>query len=122
MQANKSKIGFNPLVDTVMKQVVSQPAPQKGNSTDSKMIKALLARLENQGIKSVTYRYPVEEIAEFDQMILDIQKGLGGKRVSKNDVQRTAVNFLLEDWQERGTNSLIFRVLKKQVESRRNAV
>lgn len=116
-QANKSgKLGTNPLIDQVINQVVGKTKneTQLGFS-EKEIIEALLARLKNQGIKSVTYRYPLEEITEFDQMILDLQKALGGKRVSKNDVQRTAVNFLLEDWQRRGRKSLIFKLLSRWV-------
>ena len=113
-QANK--MGTNPLISSVVNQVIGQERDSASSNSKNSLTKALLARLKSlQGIKSVTYRFPVEEIAEFDQMILDIQKALGGKRVSKNDVVRTGVNSLLEDWQNNGRNGLIFKLLQERV-------
>lgn len=117
MQANKGKLGSNPLADNVLRQVVGEEENNKFAGTSSNrhdLIEALFARLKGlQGIKSVTYRFPVEEITEFDQMVLDLQKALGGKRVSKNDVIRSGVNLLIEDWQRHGKNGLVFNLLKK---------
>lgn len=106
-------------MDKIVSQVTGnqpQSKSQPGSVNDREMVAALIARLKIQGIKSITYRFPVEEILEFDQMILDIQKGLGGKRVSKNDVMRSATNFFLEDWQKRGKNSIVFKMLSGWVQ------
>ena len=111
MAKQANKIGSNPLISSVIKQVVGQDP--EAPSSPKEFIGALLDRLKTQGIKSITYRFPVEEISEFDKTILDIQRALGGKRVNKNDVIRTSVNLTLEDWQRNGKKSLIFRLLSQ---------
>jgi len=110
-QANRED--NHPLISSVIKQVVGQDP--EAPASPEELITALIERLKNQGIKSVTYRFPIEEISEFDQTILDLQKALGGKRVSKNDVIRTGVNLILEDWQRNKRKSLIFRLLSRWV-------
>jgi len=118
MQANK--LGSNPLIDSVVKQVVGADANDSAQQaaikqTQAELAEALIERLKEQGIKSITYRFPVEEIAEFDLMIIDLQKALNGKRVNKNDVIRTGVNIVLEDWKKNKKDSLIYRVLNDWV-------
>lgn len=113
MQANK--LGSNPLIDNVIRQVVSS---SKTTFSEKEILETLLKRLEFQGIKSVTYRFPVEEISEFDQMVLELQKALGGKRVNKNDLVRTGVNYLIEDWQKKNKRGLVFRLFQKRVNNK----
>jgi len=118
MQANK--LGSNPLIDSVIKQVIGPGANEKSQGAtldqpQKEMAEALIERLKEQGIKSITYRFPVEEISEFDIMIMNLQKALNGKRVNKNDVMRTGVNILLEDWKKNKKDSLIYKVLNDWV-------
>ena len=110
-QAN-NKLGSNPLMESVFSQVTTQTAsPQKSES----LINALIQRLKIQGIKTVTYRFSLEEVNEFNKMILDMQTALNGTRVNKNDVIRTGVNALMEDWKNNKTKSVIFQFLEAQL-------
>ena len=117
-QANKSqtpasRLGFNPLVGNVMRQVVGQSQVVEAGKVDQKdLVEKLVERLKEQGIKSVTYRFPVGEITNFDLTILDLQRDLKGKRVNKNDVIRTSVNVFLEDWKKNKKESLVFKVME----------
>lgn len=112
----KDRVGTNPLISSVVRQVVGANAgSQNIKESNEDLAKILLERLKNQGIKSITYRFPVEEIAEFDQMIMDLQKALSGKRVNKNDVIRSGVNTLLEDWKKNKKESVVFKLLKERV-------
>ena len=118
MPKQANKLGSNPLMNSVLKQVVGQNANQYDKETAikqnrSELIRVLIKKLKNLGIKSVTYRFPVEEINEFDLMIMDIQKAFGGKRINKNDVIRTGVNILAEDWRKNKKDSLIYKILEE---------
>ncbi|MBU2592204.1 MAG: hypothetical protein ABH867_02215 [Patescibacteria group bacterium] len=117
-QANKKqapvpRLGFNPLVDNVMRQMVGQSQIPKVDQKD--LVEKLVESLKEQGIKSVTYRFPMQEISSFDLAILDLQKALKGKRVNKNDVIRTSVNILLEDWKKNKKESLIFKIMENWI-------
>ena len=114
MSKQANKLGSNPLIDSVVKQVIGQTASDSNlDQSKNQIINDLIKKLEELGIKSVTYRFPIEEISEFDKMIMGLQKALGGTRVNKNDVIRTGVSFIVQDWKKNKKESLIFQLLKK---------
>lgn len=59
-----------------------------------------------------TFRYRTEELDQLDALVNRINRDQGGK-VSKNDVVRIALNWLLEDFDENKGESVLAQVLKR---------
>ena len=62
------------------------------------------------GKEAATHRFTIEEKRAIADLVYSYKRR--GIRTSENEITRTAVNFILQDNQESGKNSVLDRVLK----------
>src|SRR6185503_15442303 len=62
-----------------------------------------------QHLSSYTFRFRPEELEQLDQLVAELNQSRTSK-LSKNDLARLAVSWLLADYEERGQASLIAEV------------
>ena len=67
---------------------------------------------EKQHLASSTFRFRPEELKDLDA-VFDQVKQQHGRKVSKNDLPRLALNWLLEDYQRNKEGSVLAQVLAR---------
>jgi hypothetical protein len=67
---------------------------------------------QKQRLASSTFRFQPQELEELDEVAAQIARTTGAK-LSKNDVVRLALNWLLVDYKENGERSVLGRVLQR---------
>jgi hypothetical protein len=81
--------------------------------TDADRIESLYQHLQmKQRLASSTFRFRPEELAEMDKVYAQLASVYPGK-VSKNDLVRLAVRWLLADYEENGEESTLAQVLAR---------
>lgn len=63
-------------------------------------------------LSSSTFRFRPDELEELNQTVEEINKG-AEQKISKNDVVRLALNWLLKDYEENKEKSMLARVLRR---------
>jgi hypothetical protein len=66
-----------------------------------------------QHLSSYTFRFRPEELEQLDQLVAELNQSRTSK-LSKNDLARLAVSWLLADYEERGQASLIVEVTSRE--------
>jgi len=66
-----------------------------------------------QHLSSYTFRFRPEELEQLDQLVAELNQTRASK-LSKNDLARLAVSWLLADYEERGQESLIAEVVNQE--------
>ena len=66
--------------------------------------------LNRRHLSSFTFRFKVKELEDLDRVTTEINKSVGQK-VSKNDLVRLALNWLLQDYQTNHDRSMLAGVL-----------
>ena len=66
-----------------------------------------------QHLSSYTFRFRPEELEQLDQLVAELNRTRASK-LSKNDLARLAVSWLLADYEERGRESLIAEVVSQE--------
>lgn len=83
-------------------------------SAGGPMVDRLRHRLRTkQHLSSYTFRFRPEELEQLDQLVAELNQGRATK-LSKNDLARIAVSWLLADYEERGQASLIVEVASQE--------
>jgi hypothetical protein len=67
---------------------------------------------QKQRLASSTFRFQPEELAELDAVAAEIQLAAPGK-ISKNDVVRLALNWLLSDYRRNKEQSTLGKVVQR---------
>jgi len=74
---------------------------------------ALRRRLQaKQRLASQTFRFQTEELEELDRIFEQVKQTTSAT-ISKNDLVRLGLNWLLAEYQERGEESLLASVLRR---------
>jgi len=82
-------------------------------STGSDLVTDLYQHLQRkQRLASSTYRFRPEELAELDNVYAQLVAAYPGK-VSKNDLVRLGVHWLLADYEDHGDESVLALVLAR---------
>lgn len=77
------------------------------------VVPALARKLQaKQRLASSTFRFRPEELEELDRVFGEV-KGENTQTVSKNDVVRLGLNWLLEDYRRNGEESVLVQVLAR---------
>ena len=66
-----------------------------------------------QHLSSYTFRFRPEELEQLDQIVAELNQSRTSK-LSKNDLARLAVSWLLADYAERGQSSLVVEVTSQE--------
>jgi hypothetical protein len=78
------------------------------------MVDRLRQKLRSkQHLSSYTFRFRPEELEQLDQLVAELNQTRASK-LSKNDLARLAVSWLLADYEERGQKSLIAEVVSQE--------
>lgn len=78
------------------------------------MVDRLRQKLRSkQHLSSYTFRFRPEELEQLDQLVAELNRTRATK-LSKNDLARLAVSWLLADYEERGQESLIAEVVSRE--------
>jgi hypothetical protein len=81
--------------------------------TDGPVVDELYRVLQQkQRLASSTFRFQPQELETLDTVTSELA-GSAGAKVSKNDVVRLALNWLLIDYREHGEQSMLGRVLQR---------
>lgn len=116
-------------------EAVSEPSqaaklPEAGRNADAALVRArtrapkpvapppMVDRLRQklrtkQHLSSYTFRFRLEELEQLDQLVAELNQSRTSK-LSKNDLARLAVGWLLADYDERGAASLIVEVTSQE--------
>lgn len=62
-------------------------------------------------LSSFTFRFKSEELEALDQVSEEISHQATGQRISKNDIVRLSLNWLLQDYEKNKQTSVLARVL-----------
>lgn len=74
-------------------------------------IESIRKAVKHLGKEAATYRFTQEEKKALADIIYDYKaKGI---KTSENEVTRTAINFLVEDYRENGGNSVLEKVIER---------
>ena len=80
---------------------------------ESPLIDELYRSLQQkQRLASSTFRFQPDELAELDTVAAEVSQAAPGK-ISKNDVVRLALNWLLSDYRQNGDKSTLRKVVKR---------
>jgi hypothetical protein len=66
-----------------------------------------------QHLSSYTFRFRAEELEQLGQLVSELNQSRTTK-LSKNDLARLAVSWLLADYEERGRSSLVVEVTNQE--------
>jgi hypothetical protein len=88
----------------------SSRAPSRGDAALADDLARTLQ--QKQRLASSTFRFQPQELEELDEVTAQIARATGAK-LSKNDVVRLALNWLLADYKENGERSMLGRVLQR---------
>ncbi len=78
---------------------------------DDSLIETIRKAVKHLGKEAATYRFTQEEKKALSDIVYTY-KGRGVK-TSENEITRTAINFLVEDYHQNGDNSILARVLER---------
>lgn len=80
-------------------------------NNDEIIIETIRKAVRHLGKEAATYRFTQEEKKALSDIVYTY-KGRGVK-TSENEITRTAINFLVEDYHQKGENSILSRVLER---------
>lgn len=83
----------------------SNEAPTQGST-----LERLRAVLQAKALRTRTFRYTEEELNAIRDIVYELDT-LHGRKVDKNDVVRIALNWLVDDFEQRKEASVLVRVL-----------
>jgi hypothetical protein len=86
------------------------PKPASGPSLSDRLRHKLRRR---QHLSSYTFRFQPDELEQLDQLVTELNQSRTTK-LSKNDLARLAVSWLLADYEERGQDSLVVEVTNQE--------
>jgi hypothetical protein len=97
----------------------AQPAPgiaetQPANAVSVAATVAPRFSLEDDPRFKASYNYTQEELITLDDLRVELQRQLD-KKVTKNDLMRSALHLLLEDHQTNGSKSYATKKIRKRV-------
>jgi hypothetical protein len=82
-------------------------------STQSDLTESLYRKLQQKHhLSSYTFRYRLEELEALRKLDEKLEKNHPNK-MSKNDLVRIGVNWLLEDYEQNGDTSMLARILAR---------
>ncbi len=81
------------------------------SSNQDEMIETIRKAVKSLGKEAATYRFTQEEKKALADIVYTYK--MSGIKTSENEVTRTAINFLVEDYRENGSNSILARVLER---------
>jgi hypothetical protein len=85
----------------------------KSAQPESAFIDELYRSLQQkQRLASSTFRFQPDELAELDAVAAEVSQAAAGK-ISKNDVVRLALNWLLSDYRQNSDQSTLRKVVKR---------
>ena len=67
--------------------------------------------LSKKHLSSFTFRFKSEELKALDNICEELNRHMTGQRISKNDIVRLSLNWLLKDYQKNKHASVLARVL-----------
>jgi hypothetical protein len=68
--------------------------------------------LNRRRLSSFTFRFRAEELEDLDRVAAQVNRGVQSK-ISKNDIVRLGLNWLLQDYAHNKENSMLASVLKR---------
>ena len=84
-----------------------------GGSVQARMVKELKERsLDRRHLSSFTFRFRPQELEALDRLAGEVNRGTHQK-ISKNDIVRLGLNWLLEDYDQNKRDSMLARVLTR---------
>lgn len=87
--------------------------PASGAVTPPEAIEVLYRSVQQkQRLASCTFRFQPEELSELDVVAAELQQAAPGK-VSKNDIVRLALNWLLSDYRRNREQSTLGKVVQR---------
>lgn len=90
------------------------PKPVTNNSARPAVIDQLRQKLRaKQHLTSYTFRFRAEELEQLDQLVAELNQTRASK-LSKNDLVRLALAWLLTDHEEYGAASLVREVTRQE--------
>ncbi len=88
-------------------------AARSTNRSDEAGVKELYRLLQQkQRLASSTFRFQPQELETLDEVATELSRSSNAK-LSKNDIVRLALNWLLIDYREHGEQSMLGRVLQR---------
>ncbi len=81
------------------------------SSYQDSLIENIRKAVKKLGKEAATYRFTEEEKKSLADIVYTY-KGTG-VRTSENEITRTAINFLVEDYRQNGSNSILARVIER---------
>jgi hypothetical protein len=81
------------------------------SSNQDLLIETIRKAVEQVGKEAATYRFTQEEKKALADIVYTYKTN--GVKTSENEITRTAINFLVEDYRENGSNSILARVLER---------
>jgi len=87
----------------------STNGPRQGRPHSSSIDRLHDQLQTKQHLASQTFRFRSEELAALDRVSSQL-KGADGRGLSKNDVVRLALNWLLDDYEQNGEASVLSKV------------
>ncbi len=81
------------------------------SSNQDEMIETIRKAVKRLGKEAATYRFTVEEKKALADIVYTYKTN--GVKTSENEITRTSINFLVEDYRENGSNSILARVLER---------
>jgi hypothetical protein len=102
------------LVEQPEVPVRARTRASRSATTSSSLPDRLRQKLRSkQHLTSYTFRFRAEELEQLDQLVTELNQSRTTK-LSKNDLARLAVSWLLADYEDRGSSSLAVEVAKQE--------
>jgi hypothetical protein len=99
-------------------QAATELADQPGADLSATVAQAIWQRINEPATITNSFRYTEEELSTLTDVLYDIGKRHGAK-LSKQDVARLGLNFVLREYQDRGEASLLGQLALRRKRQRR---
>lgn len=81
------------------------------SNNQNTLIENIRKAVKKLGKEAATYRFTEEEKKALADIVYTYKTS--GIKTSENEITRTAINFLVEDYRENGSNSILAQVLER---------
>jgi len=90
-----------------------KPAPAPKVSLRPASLASLSFNLDDEALYKASYVFTIQELEALEDLKLELKRELDAK-VTKNDLIRTALHMLVEDYQAHNRQSYVFRKVRRR--------
>lgn len=110
-QRSKASSGSN---DTMVSRDRDTTAPRSHEAVTplaSEMVEQIRRAVKEVGKEAATHRFSAEEKQAVGQIVFSYKQQ--GIRTSENEIARISINYLVRDYRQRGSQSILAQILKE---------